>query len=76
MRLLERFFKTFTAKEICDAKKSTEVLVCLSCASRSKVDDLVVKTVAAGGSTPRIENGPYCAGVIWHVDNPPVDTVP
>jgi hypothetical protein len=53
MLLLEKFFKTFTTKELCDAKKSTEVLVCLSCDSRSEVDDLVVKAVAAGGSTPR-----------------------
>ena len=49
MLLLEKFFKTFTTKELCDAKKSTEVLVCLSCDSRSEVDDLVVKAVAAGG---------------------------
>jgi len=53
MLLLEKFFKTFTTKELCDAKKNTEVLVCLSCDSRSEVDDLVVKAVAAGGSTPR-----------------------
>jgi uncharacterized protein len=53
MLLVESFFKTFTAKEICDAKKSTEVLVCLSCDSRQKVDELVGKAVAAGGSAPR-----------------------
>jgi len=53
MLLLEKFFKTFTTKELWDAKKSTEVLVCLSCDSRSEVDGLVIKAVAAGGSTPR-----------------------
>ena len=51
MLLTEVKFKTFTPKEICDAKKSTEVLVCLSCDSRPKVDELVRKAVAAGGTT-------------------------
>jgi predicted lactoylglutathione lyase len=44
-------FKEFTPKAICDATKSTEVLVCLSCDNRSEVDELVSKAVAAGGST-------------------------
>ena len=35
-----------------DAKKSTEVLICLSCESRAEVDELVAKAVKAGGSTP------------------------
>jgi hypothetical protein len=44
-------FRTFTPKAICDTTKAAEVLLCLSCESRSKVDDLVAKAVAAGGST-------------------------
>ena len=48
MLLVEVFFKTFTSKPVCDATKSTEVLVCLSCESRAKVDDLVKKAVTAG----------------------------
>jgi predicted lactoylglutathione lyase len=51
MLLTEEKFKTFTPKEICDAKKYTEVLVCLSRESRAKVDDMVRKAVAAGGTT-------------------------
>ncbi len=51
MLLTHEKFKTFTPKEICDAKKSTEVLVCLSCESRANVDELVRKAVAAGGTT-------------------------
>lgn len=31
--------------------KSIEVLVCLSCESREKVDEMVRKAVAAGGTT-------------------------
>jgi predicted lactoylglutathione lyase len=50
MLLTEEKFKAFTPKEICDATKSTEVLVCLSCESREKVDDMVRKAVAAGGA--------------------------
>ena len=52
MLLVESFFKTFTKKEICDATQSTEVLVCLSCESRARVDELASKAVAAGGKTP------------------------
>jgi predicted lactoylglutathione lyase len=53
MLLVESFFKTFTAKTICDATKQTEVIVCISTDSRKKVDDMVGKAVAAGGTTPR-----------------------
>ncbi|MBD2001865.1 MULTISPECIES: VOC family protein [Cyanophyceae] len=51
MLLTHDKFKTFTPKEICDATKSTEVLVCLSSDSREQVDEMVRKAVAAGGST-------------------------
>lgn len=51
MLLTEPKFREFTPKEICDAKKSSEVLVCLSCESRRQVDDLVAKAIAAGGRT-------------------------
>jgi uncharacterized protein len=51
MLLTEPKFKTFTPKEICDAKKYTEALVCLSLEDRAKVDEMVRKAVAAGGST-------------------------
>ena len=53
MLLVERFFKTFTTKELCDATKSTEVLVCLSCDSRSQVDELVATALSAGATAPR-----------------------
>ena len=49
MLLVEPFFKTFTPNAICDAKKSTEAIVCLSCDSRAEVDDLVNRAIAAGG---------------------------
>ena len=51
MLLTHDKFKTFTAKAICDATKSTEVLMCLSSESREKVDDMVRKATAAGGTT-------------------------
>src|SRR6266513_498198 len=51
MLLTHAKFKTFTPKKICDATKSTEVLVCLSSESREKVDEMVRKAVAAGGTT-------------------------
>src|SRR5262245_5851975 len=45
MLLTHPKFKTFTPREICDTAKNTEVLVCLSSASRSEVDEMVRKAV-------------------------------
>lgn len=53
MLLTHARFKEFTPKEICDATKSTEVLVCLALDSREAVDTMVRRAVAAGGSTYR-----------------------
>ncbi|WP_440224607.1 VOC family protein [Dokdonella sp. MW10] len=52
MLLVESFFQTFTPKPIADAKKTTEVLVCVSAESREAIDALVAKAVAAGAATP------------------------
>jgi uncharacterized protein len=51
MLLTEEKFKSFTPKEICDARRYTEVLVALSLESRAEVDEMVRKAVAAGGAT-------------------------
>lgn len=50
MLLVEERFKDFTKKEICDAKKNTEVLIALDAESREKVDEMVKNAVDAGGS--------------------------
>jgi uncharacterized protein len=50
MLLIEPFFKTFTNREPCDMSKNTEGLFALSCRSRTEVDDLVKKAIAAGGA--------------------------
>ncbi len=52
MLLVEKFFKTFTTKEICDATKTTEVLVALSVESRLEVDEMSAKALASGATTP------------------------
>jgi predicted lactoylglutathione lyase len=62
MLLVESFFKTFTKKPISDAKKTTEVLLCLSCESRAQVDALVAKALAAGGTAP---NAPQDHGFMY-----------
>lgn len=49
MLLVEPYFKSFIDKDICDATRSTEVIVCLSAESRAKADDLVAKATAGGG---------------------------
>jgi uncharacterized protein len=53
MLLVEKYFKTFMPKDICDTSKSAEVLVALSCNSRAEVDTMVAKAIAAGGTTYR-----------------------
>jgi uncharacterized protein len=62
MFLVEKYFQTFTPKEICDASKSTEVLVSLSFESRSEVDAMVVKAIEAGGT---IHKEPIDMGVMY-----------
>lgn len=48
MLLVESFFKTFTKKEIVNAKKSTEVLIALSSESKEEVDKMLRNALAAG----------------------------
>ncbi len=51
MLITEPFFKTFTKKEISDAKNTTEVLIAIDVESKDKVKEMVSKAVEAGGST-------------------------
>jgi predicted lactoylglutathione lyase len=53
MLITHGYFKQFTPKEIADAKKTTEVLVCLSAESRQGVDELCDKAMAAGAGKCR-----------------------
>lgn len=50
MLLIEKFFKTFTKKDISDATKTTEVLICIDRENREAVDTMVDNAVNAGGS--------------------------
>ncbi|GGX20294.1 glyoxalase [Streptomyces malachitofuscus] len=50
MLLTRQKYAEFTKKEIADATKSSEVLIALSAESREKVDELVDKALAAGGT--------------------------
>src|SRR5215469_9374379 len=49
MLLSEPFFQGFTDRKVCDTATHTEALIALSCESRSEVDELVKKAIAAGG---------------------------
>ena len=55
MLLTHDKFRQFTPKEIVDAKRATEVLICVSADSREGVDDMVAKAGAAGS---RADPGP------------------
>jgi predicted lactoylglutathione lyase len=50
MLLVEKFFKTFTKKEIADATKTTEAIIAISMDSRERVDEIGDKALAAGGT--------------------------
>ena len=49
MLLTHDKFRQFTPKQIADAKKVSEVLICLSADNREGVDEMVGKAKAAGG---------------------------
>ncbi len=52
MLLTEEKFRQFTKKEIADATKSTEAIICVSAGSKEEVDELVKKAIDAGCTTP------------------------
>jgi uncharacterized protein len=53
MLLVEKFFKSFTKKEICDSTKDAEVIVALSAESRENVDQMINRVMQAGGRESR-----------------------
>jgi uncharacterized protein len=53
MLLVEKFFKTFAKKEICDTTKDTEMIIALSTESREKVDEMMQNVFEAGGKESR-----------------------
>ena len=50
MLLTHDKFRQFTPKQIADATRTSEVLICVSADSRGEVDDLVKKATSAGGT--------------------------
>ena len=62
MLLTHKKFKEFTPRQIADANKTTEALICLTCESRGHVDELVRKAKAAGGT---IYNEPKDYGFMY-----------
>ena len=84
MLLTHDFWKTFTDKEIVDAKRSAQVLLALGRDSQEEVDATVDKAIAAGGRpdpTPKQDLGFMYGrsfedpdGHIWEIDwmNPAV----
>ncbi|MEW2619998.1 VOC family protein [Streptomyces sp. NPDC048106] len=62
MLLTRPFYAAFTKKEIADATTTSEVLVCLSAESREKVDELVGKALAAGGTEGPVQDHGHMYG--------------
>jgi predicted lactoylglutathione lyase len=60
MLLTHDKYRQFTSKKIADAKATSEVIICLSSASRDAVDDTVAKAQGAGGAAdpgPKQDHG-------------------
>lgn len=53
MLLVEKCFKIFTKKEICDTTKNTEAIVSLSADSKENVDEMISKAIESGGTESR-----------------------
>ena len=53
MLLVEKFFKSFTKKEICDTSTCTEAILALSVESREQVDQMMNKVIDSGGNERR-----------------------
>ena len=49
MLLSHQFYSTFTGKQIADAHRTSQVLLCISCDSPAEVDQLVEAAAANGG---------------------------
>ena len=53
MLLVEKFFLSFTKKEINNALESSEVIFAISVESRQEVDEMINNVIKAGGIEPR-----------------------
>jgi predicted lactoylglutathione lyase len=65
MILVENFFQKFTQKEIADATKVTESIICLSAEDREEVDKIVGKALALGATEtiiPEMQQGDMMYG--------------
>ena len=64
MLLQEERFRDFINGDIADAKRSTEVLTCLSAGSREEIDRMIEAALASGGSRwkPAQDHGFMYAG--------------
>lgn len=49
MLLTHDKYRQFTSKPVADAHATSQMLICLSCASRAEVDDAVANAAKAGG---------------------------
>jgi predicted lactoylglutathione lyase len=59
MLIEDRFYRTFTTRELCDTSRQEEGLVAVSCERREEVDVLVGAAAAAGGAPamPPVDRG-------------------
>lgn len=62
MLLVEKFFSTFTGKDVADAHSTTEAILAVSADSREEVDALVDRALALGG---RVAKQPSDEGFMY-----------
>jgi predicted lactoylglutathione lyase len=70
MLLVEQRFREFVNGDVVDATSATEVMTGLSADSRSQVDELLAKAIAAGGKPwkPVVDDGPMYGGSFQDLD--------
>ena len=68
--LEQQRFKDFLTGELSDANKATEVVLCLSAASRREVDETVARAIEAGGRPwkPPFTDGEMYGGSFQDID--------
>lgn len=76
MLLVEKFYKGFTVKEVCNTATHSEVILSIQLSSKQEVDGFMAKVLSAGGIEPRepqVYDFMYgrsfqdCDGHLWEV---------
>lgn len=66
MLLVEKFFKSFNKRSVCNTKKDLEAITALQLGSKSEVDKLTAKALKAGARVARTYDYGWMYGASWY----------